>query len=256
METSNRQAGYDELLEIAKRRRSCREFSDQPLPEGTIEKIIEVARWAPSGADSQPWTFVVVTDRDVIARLFSAHINDNMDYAFWMEQQRSFEMRHPGFKVDCEDPEEALKIKQTRRLWRDVPAIIAVVGDGRKQWGSLLCTHTSGSRNCHMTDSLANTSMLIHLAAASLGLNTQWVSIHIEQPYKQILGVPDPLIIHTLIPVGYPAKPVGGSWREKVSDLIHYNHYDMSRHLSNRQIIERLLKLRTRTNTPYKPMKE
>jgi nitroreductase len=247
---------YEKLMEIIKKRRSCREFSNKPLPEGALENIIEAARWAPSGANSQPWTFILVTDKGKIAELFEAHVNDNMDYAFWMEQQRCFEMRHPGFMVDAETADEALRIKQTRKLWREVPGVIVVLGDGRKQWGSLICTSTSGSRNCHMTDSLANASTLIHLTAASLGLNTQWVSVHVEETYKRILNIPDSMMVHTLIPVGYPEKPVGGSWREKTEDLIHYNEYDRSRHLSNKESIDRLVQLRNRTRAPYKPMME
>jgi len=40
---------YDGLLELVKKRRSIRRFKPDPIPDGYIEKIIEVARWAPSG---------------------------------------------------------------------------------------------------------------------------------------------------------------------------------------------------------------
>lgn len=250
----NNNAGYEELMEIVMRRHSCRDFSDRPLPEGAIEKILEAGRWAMSGANSQPWSYIVVTDRDVIRQLFEAHIHDNMDYAFWLEQQRVFEMRHPGFMVENDDPDEALRQKQTRHLWQDVPAVIVTVGDPRKQFGSLICSNASGTHNCHLTDAMSNTSMLIHLAAASLGLNTQWVTIHVEGPYKRILGVPDTVMLHTLIPVGYPTKPVGGSWREKLQDIVHYNHYDMSKHLTTKETMERLKKMRIRTKVPYRSM--
>lgn len=44
------------------RRRSVRSFSDQPLPDGLLERLIATAGTAPSGANQQPWSFVVVTD--------------------------------------------------------------------------------------------------------------------------------------------------------------------------------------------------
>ena len=247
-------AGYEEFMDIVMRRHSCRDFPDRPIPEGAIEKILEAARWAMSGADSQPWSYIVVTDKEVIHKLFEAHIYNNMDYAFWLEQQRSFEMRHPGFMVENNNPDAALKVKQSRHLWRDVPAVIVTVGDGRKQFGSLICSHTSGGRNSHLTDAMSNTATMIHLAAASLGLSTQWVTVHVEGPYKRILGIPDELMVHTLIPVGYPTKPVGGSWREQLKDIVHYNHYDMEKHLSNKEVMERLKRMRVRTKTPYKSM--
>lgn len=44
------------------RRRSVRYFSDRALPEGLLDTLIATAGTAPSGANQQPWTFVVVTD--------------------------------------------------------------------------------------------------------------------------------------------------------------------------------------------------
>ena len=45
---------YDSLLELVKKRRSIRRFKPDPIPDENIEKIIEVARWAPSGFNMQP----------------------------------------------------------------------------------------------------------------------------------------------------------------------------------------------------------
>ena len=53
---------YDMLLDLVKTRHSVRKFKPDPIPDDTIDKILEVARWAMSGANSQPWEFIVVTD--------------------------------------------------------------------------------------------------------------------------------------------------------------------------------------------------
>ena len=45
---------YDQLLELVKRRRSKRRFKPDPIPDASIERIIEVARWAPSGFNRLP----------------------------------------------------------------------------------------------------------------------------------------------------------------------------------------------------------
>ena len=55
---------YDGLLQLAKLRRSVRSFKPDPLPDEYITKIIEVARWAPSGFNLQPWEFHVVQSSD------------------------------------------------------------------------------------------------------------------------------------------------------------------------------------------------
>nr|WP_321305759.1 nitroreductase family protein [uncultured Sphaerochaeta sp.] len=252
-EQSNK--NYDSLLDIAKHRRTCRNFSDRPVLDEQVNMILEIARWAPSGANSQPWSYVVVRNPEIRKKLFEAYCSIDMDLMWWVEQMRCPEYRHNGYVVDCDSPEEGLRIKQTRRLWRDAPVIIAVVGDGRKQWGTVMGGHTMGLDQTHLTDGLSNTSLLIHLAAQSLGLTSQWMSIHTQGPFKEILGIPEPLMIHTLIPIGYPEikLPLGG-WRMPLEDLVHEDTYQMSKHITNQESVERIARLRKNTRGLYKPM--
>ncbi|MHC4989339.1 MAG: nitroreductase family protein [Planctomycetota bacterium] len=51
------------------RRRTVRHFSDRPVPRRIIEDCIRAAGTAPSGANMQPWHFVVVEDRDIKHRI-------------------------------------------------------------------------------------------------------------------------------------------------------------------------------------------
>ncbi len=51
------------FYELCSSRRTVREFSSEPLPEGLIDLLIRTAGSAPSGANKQPWTFVAVSDR-------------------------------------------------------------------------------------------------------------------------------------------------------------------------------------------------
>jgi nitroreductase len=53
-------------------RRSIRQFSSEPVPRELIEDALRVAGSAPSGANQQPWTFVVVSDAEVKARIREA----------------------------------------------------------------------------------------------------------------------------------------------------------------------------------------
>lgn len=46
-------------------RRTCRDFSDKPVPKEVIEQILLTASTAPSGAHKQPWTFCVVSDAEL-----------------------------------------------------------------------------------------------------------------------------------------------------------------------------------------------
>jgi len=51
-----------EMYHFANSRRSIRDFSDKPFPREIVENIIKTAGTAPSGANKQPWTFVIVND--------------------------------------------------------------------------------------------------------------------------------------------------------------------------------------------------
>ncbi len=75
---------YDAFLELVKKRRSIRRFKPDSVPDEYIEKIIEAARWAPSGANSQPWEFVVIKDQETKDKIVDL-INDTKEQAYRME---------------------------------------------------------------------------------------------------------------------------------------------------------------------------
>ncbi len=50
------------MLEEIKTRRSVRQFTDDTVDDETIDRIIEIGTWAPSGLNNQPWKFVVIRD--------------------------------------------------------------------------------------------------------------------------------------------------------------------------------------------------
>ena len=155
-----------------------------------------------SGANSQPWEYIVVKDPKVKKDLFRCYSEDNTDFIYWMEQQRVFELRHPAYQMTAD---EAVERQRRGAGWSEAPALIVVVGDGRRQWGTVQGAHTFGRDQSHLTDGLANTCTFMHLAAVSLGLATQWVTIHVQEPFKKVLGVPDLMMLYLIIPIGYPA---------------------------------------------------
>ena len=53
-----------EILNLLKSRRSIRVYQDKPIPQDLLLQILETGRWAPTGANLQPWHFIVVTDQE------------------------------------------------------------------------------------------------------------------------------------------------------------------------------------------------
>jgi len=236
----------DEFLELARKRRSIRRFKPDPIPDEYVGKMIEAAHWAMSGANAQPWEFIVVKDNETkykIANLYLEGEKRTWDF----EKTRIKELRHlahtdgpptnlPGFK--------------------DAPVFIIVCGDPRTVQATVLITHflpNEGGPGAHFLKNMANATMMLHLAAAALGLGSQWVSINrtVETPLKALLGVPEELTIPTIVPVGYPAYEPAPPYRRELKEIIHFERYDLARFRSGDDIYEFLLNLRQRTKPAY-----
>jgi len=67
-----------DALEAIRRRRSVRKYTGDSIPRDDLEKIVDAGRLAATGNNRQPWDFIVVTERAMIAKLKVA--------AEWMEK--------------------------------------------------------------------------------------------------------------------------------------------------------------------------
>src|SRR6266852_2786505 len=55
VEIAPMEAASVDVIDAIRRRRSTRAFLDKPVTEGDLRGVLEVARWAPSGGNCQPW---------------------------------------------------------------------------------------------------------------------------------------------------------------------------------------------------------
>src|SRR5574341_829231 len=87
----------ESIFEIIKKRRSIWHFNSEKIPDEQMQQILEAGRWAPSGANAQPWRFIVVTKRETLAAL--------AECCYY----KVFKSRHVGeagaVVVICADPE-------------------------------------------------------------------------------------------------------------------------------------------------------
>lgn len=207
---------YFGFLELVKNRRSIRRFKPDPIPDEYIEKIIEAARWAPSGYNSQPWEFVVVKDKklkDSILQPFDLHKSLITAAEGTGSKQRQQQMAYPWLDEEMD--------------YRIAPVIIILFSDTRTK----VAIPDMGKRDPDKTRLLFNCGlscafMYMHLAAATLGLATQWLS-GISQYHDllvEILGVPEEFEAYGMMPVGYPAyKPRPKLLRSR-DKMVHYDH--------------------------------
>ena len=111
------------LLADLSRRRSVRHFSPDAVPMDVIERCVAVAAQAPSGANRQPWTFVLVSDPAVKRRIRQAA----------EEEERSFYSgRAPARWLEDLAP---LRTDWRKPFLEQAPALIAVVVEQRGAGG-------------------------------------------------------------------------------------------------------------------------
>lgn len=58
------------FLDLARARRSVRQYRSDPVLDELLQQVLEAGRWAPSAVNSQPWEFIVVTDPQVKQALY------------------------------------------------------------------------------------------------------------------------------------------------------------------------------------------
>lgn len=61
-----------ELSEIMRHRRSVRKYTDEPVPEEALEKILQAALLAPTSMNKRPWEYYVIKDRQILKELSRA----------------------------------------------------------------------------------------------------------------------------------------------------------------------------------------
>src|SRR6266568_2500985 len=214
---SKTESDYDVLYRIMTTRMSVRRLRPDPIPDEYVDKILEAGRWAMSGANGQPWEYLVIKDPKKKKALYDAFQDTNQEFCFWMEQMRPFELRHPAFQVKGDDlQDEWQKIRnstggQQRRPWHEAPVVIVVLGDGRRQWGT----------------------------------------VHVQEPLKRVLGVPDLIDVYLIISIGHADIEPKPGVRRELNELVHRETYDMSKYMSNEDIIDYLYKLRGKTMFRY-----
>jgi iodotyrosine deiodinase len=176
------------FLDLMQSRRSVRQFSSEPVPWELIENALQTAGTAPSGANQQPWTFVVVGDPDVKAEIRAAAEH---------EERLLYEQRASAEYLGAIEPigTDAIKPHIT-----EAPYLIVVFeqayglnGDGTKR------------KHYYVRESvgIAVGFLLASLHAAGLATLT-----HSPSPMgflTRILRRPENERPFILIPVGYPA---------------------------------------------------
>jgi nitroreductase len=196
----------EQLLSIIQKRRSVRVYKRGKVTERQLAIILEAARWAPSGANTQPWEFVVTRDRKKMKRVREIYDNE------WKQRKR-------------EDPGHSKAL--TKYYVGDVSVLVLVCGDPRTK-EVYLTTRQPGDREKLFQASIANAVEHMMLVAASMNLGTVWVSVReeVEPELRKLFHVPAQLRLLWVVPVGHARSWPKPKPRRQISAFTHLEVYD------------------------------
>ena len=173
---------FDELERIMLRQRAIRLFTDEPVDDALIERLIRAATFAPSSGNTQPWSFIVVRDRETKAAL--GKVFDELGKQLYGDNA----------------PE--------RTPWEDVPALIVCCCEAG---------HDAGGASIFPLVQ----NLLLAIQGSGLGsvLTTRWKRREAE--YRPLLGLPENIEAHAILPVGWPARKYGRGKRKPVAEITY-----------------------------------
>ena len=216
---------YDSLMEVITARHTCRAFAPFEVPREHYEMILEAARHGPSGANTQPWHFVVITEPELKARISSVFVDEQLRRA----------RLHMGFPTP------------NYKGVRTAPGVIVIVADFR--WvrafpllhdGSDLDRAYRQNAERILTQSVAASTMAAHLAATALGYGVWWITAigqeAIQREIKPLLEVPEDLAIIDVMCFGPPQNPTYTRHKRPLAEIVSWNRYNRDSYTTDEQI--------------------
>lgn len=195
-----------DFFEVIRKRRSVRHFTDDPVREEDLMAMLEAARLAPSPTNQQPWHFIVIRDRKLLADLNDI-VNVSLDA-----------------RIDEAESEERKKVLRSRRFYAthifDAPAVIVVLT--RHIYASALNEEPSFGQGIQSVGAAIENLLL---AATALGYGGCWVALPLELAYREIesiFGVEQPWYAVAMLSIGVPAKSPAEVSRKPLKEIITF----------------------------------
>jgi coenzyme F420-0:L-glutamate ligase/coenzyme F420-1:gamma-L-glutamate ligase len=199
------------VTDAIRNRRSIRRFSPKPVPEKTLQEVLDAARWAPSLHNAQPWRFSVLTETSTKKALAEAMAKT------WVEDS----IRK---KVPAELAEKRAK-RSVERFTRAPVVLVACVtmtempehaDKNEKEIERDLAIQSLGA---------AIQNML--LAASANGLGGCWwcAPAFCKRVVREVLRLPESYEPHALVTMGYPDERPETPERKPFREVVRYGFW-------------------------------
>ncbi len=176
-----------ELKEAITSRKSIRKFKEQEIGKETLERIVDVARFAPSWKNVQPAEYVVVRDKDIKQKLATECVN--------------------GFEYN------------TKTMQRADAICVVVINTGLSGFEKDGSFSTSKEDRWEVFDAGLAT-MLFTLAAHDEGIGSVILGIFDEAKVGEVIGLKEGQKAAALIALGYPDQDPDPRPRKETKDLL------------------------------------
>jgi nitroreductase len=189
-----------DLFDVIAGRTSIRRFKDQPVREDDLRKILDAGRLAPSANNTQPWSFLVIRDKAVLARMSQA-VRDMVDRMIPHAENEKQAQRLAAYKGTY------------FTFFEKAPAVIAVFQEGYDAATDQLLGRMGYSaedifrlRPNPGLQSVAAAIEHLLLAAHALGYGSCWMTgpLVAQEAFEKILGYGKEKSIAALLPIGMP----------------------------------------------------
>lgn len=173
-------------------RRSIRKYKNTPIEKENIMTILEAARLAPSGSNTQPWRFLVVTDQEIKKKIVEIDHNQQ-----WMLQA-------PVFIVCMADLSSRT---------------------GRKEKQPLSENASSAELKLVIRDTAIAVSHIL-LECEHLGLGSCWTGWYEQEKMHQVLNVPKEFYISGVVTIGYADEIPQNRPRKAMEEIVRFNEWE------------------------------
>ena len=179
------------MLKAIANRTSTRKYNDTPVENEKILQLLESARMAPSGKNTQPWHFIIVTNEETKAKIAEANHNQQ-----WMNDAPVFIVCVADIRARISDDRDVYVDENS-----DLPELKQVIRDT-----AVAIEH-------------------ILLEAENIGLCSCWTGWYLQKDMRPIMGIPDDKYVVGVVTIGYNDEPGAGAQRRSLDDMIRYEKW-------------------------------
>lgn len=193
------------LVQLMASRRSCRCFTDQPVHRAMLEDLMKIGITAPSGTNSQSWTFTILPTRKAVVS-FAEHIASFFGRLNTTAEKTMLRLLLKLIgkgELDAYYHGYYRKVKESLEEWKES-------GKDRLFHGSTaaILIGSKPGASCPAEDALLATQNIL-LAAHSMGLGSCLIGYAVaamkkDPSIQQSIGIPSDEEIHAVIALGYP----------------------------------------------------